>query len=344
MRWVSVDQNYNLKLYQPLIVNTDVSTSQGIHWIIIYPLQSTNVIIDPLGPDNFRPYDKDMFNQLQQYQFYNGSFQLEDSSLCGWFAMAVVKMLKQYRPTTPQAVFKLLDSYFGTDRTADANDEQVLLQFFDLKQIDEIHGSGFGDKLWSRIKGIYHYLKGDTRRGFPPKAREMIKMYGPLSISNLLVGRKPIQSMIKKVINVINLGNVRHDDLFHLRMILTMSNGVKLVFEKNETINLEMFKADPAYVFAPINLPTPLTLNQLIENTINKVGEERYFLYRATSYNCQRFVMDHLESNKIPITPQTKSFILQNVKNLVPKPFEKVADRVTDYANQVSFLTEGAGL
>lgn len=117
------------------IVNTDISSGPGIHYITLYPMGNIVYIVDSLGKNNYRPYDYIMFKKLQNYdvEFYPASFQFSNTSLCGWLATAAALILNHHKPKTPQEVDEVLDSYFGKDRIPTNADEKVLLRFFKLE-------------------------------------------------------------------------------------------------------------------------------------------------------------------------------------------------------------------
>lgn len=138
IQWGSVD-NFVGKLKDriPMVVNTDVSNGSGIHWICVILVDGTVYIIDSLGPSNFRPYDNLMLTNLAQagydYAFYDGRFQWDNDSLCGWFAIYVAKVLKDSPDRlTPKLVFDIVYDAFGRD--PDDGDIQKLIESFGLNQ------------------------------------------------------------------------------------------------------------------------------------------------------------------------------------------------------------------
>ena len=115
----------------PLIVNTDVSSGPGIHWIVFLLRGKTVYVIDPLGPNNYRPY-QGVINQLASknglsLKYFPGEFQFDDNSSCGWFSVYVAKALQLINPKDP---FKLVEKYFGL--TADDGDIKRLIKGFGM--------------------------------------------------------------------------------------------------------------------------------------------------------------------------------------------------------------------
>ena len=104
LKWSMVD-NIKLSYKEPLIMNTDISSGPGIHWIVLYPVKEICYIIDPLGENNFRPYDKIMIDKINEFglkiKFYPGRIQFKNSNLCGYFSIMIAKYLKKYEPDNP---------------------------------------------------------------------------------------------------------------------------------------------------------------------------------------------------------------------------------------------------
>lgn len=121
--------NIKLTFKDPLIVNTDISSGPGIHWIVLYPVKDICYIIDPLGENNFRPYDKIMIDIINDYglkiKFYPGRIQFKNSNLCGYFSIMIAKYLKKYEPDNP---IHLINELFGLK--ADNNDIKQLINHF----------------------------------------------------------------------------------------------------------------------------------------------------------------------------------------------------------------------
>ena len=135
LKWSMVD-NIKLSYKEPLIMNTDISSGPGIHWIVLYPVDKVCYIFDPLGENNFRPYDKIMIEKLNDYdlkiKFYPGRIQFKNSNLCGYFSIMIAKYLKKYEPDQP---FKIINELFGL--RPDNNDIKQLIKHFGVLKTDE---------------------------------------------------------------------------------------------------------------------------------------------------------------------------------------------------------------
>ena len=135
LKWSMVD-NIKLSYKEPLIMNTDISSGPGIHWIVLYPVDKVCYIFDPLGENNFRPYDKIMIDKINEYElkikFYPGRIQFKNSNLCGYFSIMIAKYLKKYEPDEP---FKLINELFGLK--PDNNDIKQLIKYFGVLKTND---------------------------------------------------------------------------------------------------------------------------------------------------------------------------------------------------------------
>ena len=119
----------------------------------------------------------------------------------------------------------------------------------------------------------------------------MLQKYGDQQISAISVFRAPINgsSLLVKVINGLSSKNIPYEKLFHLGLLITV-NGTRIRVEKNEVIGIDdvyTLKPETEIISVPFN--KQLTLNELLNNTVNKIGKEKMFKYSAFILNCQCF-------------------------------------------------------
>ena len=91
------------------------------------------------------------------------------------------------------------------------------------------------------------------------------------------------------------------DELFHLYCELVLENGKTILVEKNERINIMKTSRNEKNTEQQeiSNIPPNITLNTLLGNTKNKMGDEKFFTYNAVSNNCQDFLLAFLQSNNL---------------------------------------------
>ena len=130
---------------------------------------------------------------------------------------------------------------------------------------------------------------------------------------------------------------------YYLGLLLTI-NGVRIRVEKNEVIGIDdsyTLKPETETIDVPYN--KQLTLNELLNNTINKIGKQQMFKYSAFQYNCQCMVKDVLESNGLysdeinKFVYQPLEQVIKNVNNVVPV----IANAVTNASAYINKLIGG---
>jgi hypothetical protein len=136
IKWASAD-NFTkiLKDREAVIINTDISIGQGIHWIVLYPYENICLIVDSLGKNNNRNNNSLILqtikeNNLKPY-IYDGEFQYKDNTLCGWYAIYISNLINQHKADI-RTTIKMINQIFG--RTADDDDIKVLIDAFTLSQ------------------------------------------------------------------------------------------------------------------------------------------------------------------------------------------------------------------
>ena len=219
---------------------------------------------------------------------------------------------------------------------------------------NDLQGEGLADVLQGAISRLRGFSKG-VRLDLPPTERALMKIYGDQTIIAITVFRAPIHSMLDKVLNVISFNKwseVKQDNnfdkMFHLYMVLKLSNNHMIRIEKNHVVNISnSFKTESDAEYYDINLNgEKLTVTQLLNNTIDKVGKEQVFKYSPWSNNCQKFCLDILESNGL-LTDQSKAFIYQDIAELVkelPSYTKFIGQTTTDIAHRFDIALHGEGL
>jgi hypothetical protein len=125
-------------------------------------------------------------------------------------------------------------------------------------------------------------------------------------------------------------------------MILLKTNtGKHLRFEKNAAINADVNPSisNAQYMEVP-NVPNGLTINQLIENTRNKM-KEKFIPYSASNNNCQTFVLNVLRANNMD-SPELEAFVKQDTSMIFKDPnFKKFSDTVTGLGEKIDIISQG---
>jgi hypothetical protein len=191
-----------------------------------------------------------------------------------------------------------------------------------------------------------------TREDFPPKVRSVIKKYNDKKITNITIGRQPVQSAVTNLLNVISLGQLRkkekelgYDNLYHLFMLVDLNDGTCLLVEKNSVVNMK--KVDKSYGGNDkINIPVnkDITFGEFIDKAVKGVGKSIY-LYDSINNNCQIFINNLLRYSGLGTGEATK-FILQDIEAVLstsPKYTSIIAKLATEASAKVDRLIQGAG-
>ena len=181
-----------------------------------------------------------------------------------------------------------------------------------------------GAGLWDYVKNVF-----SANDKYTNSANNMLKKYGDYNITGLIIEKSPIISMIDKAINFISLGKwesvkkkYNYDVLYHLYLIITLDLGngqtKKLLLEKNQSINISEKIPSKTEKTQNINIfpPKNISLNNLLQNTLNKVGKDQYFIYDPFGgKNCQNWVKNIFESNNL-YNSKINSFVFQPIQEL----------------------------
>jgi hypothetical protein len=165
---------------------------------------------------------------------------------------------------------------------------------------------------------------------FPPDDRKLIEQVGGEKVEKLTLFRYPISlSKFAKFIGA--LKNTPYDDLIHIGVVI---NG-KYLTEKDAVLNFERAGVPSQSTNTlDVQLGTKsITINDLLENTRKRMGDQRFSEYRALSWNCQDYLQNMLEANGLS-TAETTKFIKQDL--------EQVVKNLPSYANAISNFYTGA--
>ena len=227
-----------------------------------------------------------------------------------------------------------------------------------LHPLDVLGGSFYDDiktkakKVFGRVKS---FITGD--RGYKPLIQKLLTQYGDKQITGITIIREPIKQYVNILTNIITLGEIDKykntyniNELFHLYMIVSLNDGSFIRVEKNEEIDIEkvnsMPQLDPKFVYV-CKLPSNnLTLNILLNKTLNTIGQARYFKYDALTNNCQNYLYNILSTNGFnSINPDMKQFIIQDLTQLANKlgdTSKDIMNGLTNIKKRINIITGGS--
>ena len=169
-------------------------------------------------------------------------------------------------------------------------------------------------------------------KGYTTSSQQIINKFGDRTISSIVVKRSPVSvGFIVKTFDLIK--DKTYSDLFHLYMIVTFTDGKKIVCEKNEVINLSKTipKENKETEKMPVMVSSGLTLNTMLNNAMKSMGEHSYFSYNAINNNCQNYLLALITYSNMT-TPTLTTFIKQDVKGLLGRTAQTSVNALTNVA------------
>lgn len=191
-------------------------------------------------------------------------------------------------------------------------------------------------------KGLF-----DIKYSLSNKSKKTMAKNENKNIVNLYAFRQPLNSILHKIANIASKGvsKEKYGNLYHTGLLAVLENGSNIVIEKNEVVTIHyLSNEDEKMQFIQVPLiKKDLTLGELIYTAENKMGTKKFYDYNALACNCQRFVLDVLESNNL-LNENIKNFIFQDLQPLresISKPLQNLANAATKTAALYTKYTGG---
>ena len=188
-------------------------------------------------------------------------------------------------------------------------------------------------------------LRESTR--MPKAVAKIFDQFGEFEIQELSVFRKPITPGIKQLMEAITkneLIQLSYDQLYHTGMIIKCQDQL-IRLERNQTIEANVltkkeFEDEEGFEQENINI-SKIKFGEFITKAME--GDPNFWKYHPVKNNCQLFVLQCLEKNKIKISDDLRKFIYQDVGTLLAKheSLKKLAIGATSLANRINNILEG---
>lgn len=202
-----------------------------------------------------------------------------------------------------------------------------------------LEGTGIISDTIDKVKSKVNNYVDRALNTRPGQVDKLLKLHGDTPVQMVTILRKPIQSMVKKFINLVSGGQLaraqkemNYDDIYHLFVNFTLSTGKVVGIEKNARVNTNLngfptkgLETSNILQLSGKNIP----LRQFIEGG-EKAHGDNFYRYNSSSYNCQAFVNGMM--NAVGITG-AKDFVMQDASKLINSAgLSKGAKVVTDIA------------
>lgn len=219
-----------------------------------------------------------------------------------------------------------------------------------LYRQEQLHGKGIISESIGMVKNAINKQVDKVMNGakylVPPSLKDTLSKYESNKIVSATLYRHPVDSWIRKSLNVLGTNKIPFDKLFHLRIFFTLDNGKEIFIEKNERLNsgigmgakkegLETLQITSS------DLPQKLTFGQLVEKTKAYQGD-KFLTYSSSSNNCQYFIMAVLRANNFKNITKYEKFIKQNTEEIFANnpALRKIANTFTDLGAKANIIQD----
>ena len=168
-----------------------------------------------------------------------------------------------------------------------------------------------------------------------------LDLYGIFAISKIYICREPLAKGVEMFVNIFTRGkynklknDLHYDQVFHLYLMILLSNGMWMLLEKNERPVLKPSEISKVNNYEHLSValqPDTITLREFVENAITLMGDNEFFIYDSITSNCQKFVTDVLSSNNLWST-NYDLFVNQSINKSLEKVngLKDVFRKITD--------------
>jgi hypothetical protein len=225
-------------------------------------------------------------------------------------------------------------------------------------------GTGLGSTLYNAGKylaqksfaGRVALAASGPRTGPTARFSSFLQKEGNQQVVSVRIGRKPIISGVKKVLDFLSRGKFSktqkdfgYDQVYHNFLIVEMADGHLYRVERNHVV--EAFKATQAdfqteNYHIPLPKDQPLTLQQMVHKASR--DDKGFWRYSPSDNNCQKFTQEMLlENGLVPDSAKAAEAVNpQDAKSLIDSlgALKGVPQRVTDVAGSLDRFVFGDGI
>lgn len=200
----------------------------------------------------------------------------------------------------------------------------------------------------SRAKEAVSAIFSSNR--LPKSFRDTLEKHKDKKIKTIEICREPLSGAINKFANLLTGGNFEkvaekqgESGFYHLYSIITLDDGTRMLYEKNERPVLQVSNKEPSDKAQCINTSGKnKPLGDFIGSAIKSMGEDNYISYDPLKRNCQDFLMGSLNASGL-LNSGLSKFIKQDLDELIEKTPEfskQLASGATGIAGKLREIWE----
>ena len=229
----------------------------------------------------------------------------------------VINRVYDYTNPSPMGGYERVDK--------DDNIEEI----YDKDDIIEIRNRRHED-LDSLLTGSGIFKRDPYK--FSPKVRQFLLDHGHETIQSITLFKYPLKNL-SKITSFFSKGkSVSFDSVYHLGMHINDS----YIIDKDAVWNMKQapYPTKDKNERIVVKFKNKITINECINDTIMRVGKDRFYKYTALQNNCQRAVMDLLNTLQVEDSKTVKSFVLQDMDELISN-LPSISGAISDGVNSV---------
>ena len=182
---------------------------------------------------------------------------------------------------------------------------------------------GASDFVGRGIERIKKATESLFSNNLPKSFRDTLERNKDKKIVNIEVCREPVSSAVKAFANLITLGTYNEESrkrgeagFFHLYSILTLEDGTRLIYEKNERPVLQVSNKQVGPDGKCVSINANVSLGEFMEKSIKRMGEDLFITYDPLRNNCQDQLLNSLQANGL-LNQELRQFIKQDTEDLI---------------------------
>lgn len=161
------------------------------------------------------------------------------------------------------------------------------------------------------------------RNYYPPELNKRLQDLGNLDVINMIIVRIPLPKIYDILTYYVTSGKFNlqnpYDTLYHLGLVLTLSNGQYIFLDKGQfgvrIKDYDSSKDKDGTQFLEVQMNQPIALNELIDKTALKMGWRNFNDYDVVNVNCQNFVINLLRENGLN-NKENEIFVVQDIQQI----------------------------
>lgn len=215
-------------------------------------------------------------------------------------------------------------------------------------------------KRGNGLKSIFSKPRNVPTKRLREELERDISLY---PIIDCYVGRRTVEKGIEKALNILSLGNLKekmnelnYDSLYHSYIVVTLQSPDgkyhNRLLERNHIVEVRNPKSSEFEGLKKLHLNNQLLnikqcfLNMKMVDTLD--GSDNLFTYNARINNCQSFVIEFVQANRLSPSPEAIEYLTpqsgEKLIDSIPKWLRPIPEAITNAAANLEHTLRGTGV